>query len=73
MTGITDWRLKLKEFEEIRDRVQRKIGRHSGELVVAVSRDYQEQRFTSHGPVDGYFIRTRLEAGVISEATVLQI
>lgn len=58
-----------KRFEETRERLQRKISRFSGELVVAVSRDYEEFRMNPHGPVTMYDMRSLLEAGIIGKET----
>ncbi|MEK6908477.1 MAG: hypothetical protein AABX23_00290 [Nanoarchaeota archaeon] len=70
--AIIDYQGIQKRFEETRIRLQKKISRFSEELVVAVSRDYEGQRFTSHGPIDIYSVENRLEVGKITERTVFR-
>lgn len=59
-----------RRFDETRQRLQRKISRFPGELVVALSRAYDGKSFTSHGPIDSYAVEIELEVGTISDKTV---
>jgi hypothetical protein len=69
MTGIHDYQSDRKRLEEMRGTLQQKLSRLQGELVVAVSRDYEEFRMNPHGPVDSYSIQELLEIGLIGNET----
>ena len=70
LLAITDYQGIQKRFEQTRERLQKKVSRFSGELIVAVSRDYEPCSMSPHEPPNSYSVNSLLEAGVMGDKTV---